>query len=223
MSPIGSFFRNKWVWLTLATDVAVIIFIMVNLAINAGKTSIIEFNIVPADSQILVNGKNYANGSYYITPGVYNIEISHDNLNTKNMTVDLEKQGVASITTFLHQGDNFSFYELKENYDSYLMLEEIASSGNNMTTDHDISAEKFISDFQKNYELYQTKLPVTYSEYDDDGKLAKYISVRSNNECVITLCLKAVIRDKDDVALVDSLLVDTGFNLEYFEIGYKIY
>lgn len=224
VTPIGNFFRNKWVRTVLVVDVIVIIVIATVAIYNSAKNSIINFTVTPIDSTITVNGDDsYHNGSFQFYPGSYEIVISHSGLDSKTFNIDLQSNSSAAITTFLAKNDSFDFYQLKDNYPSYLMLERIASSSDNQTTDHDTSAEEFIADFQRNYSLYSNELPVTYSEYDDSGKLSKYISVRENHNCIITLCLKAVVHSENDEALVNALLIGAGFNLEDFEIEYEIY
>ena len=230
MSPIRAFFRNKWVRLILVLDVAIIISIIVVLIINSTKQSIITFNVVPADSQISLNGKSgYSNGSYRLAPGVYDVEISHEGLDTKNFKVDLEKDDISTIITFLHQGDNFDFYTLRDNIGDYLSLAEIASAGYNQTTDQDISAEGFIDKINYNTKLYQEELPIDYTEYmrsENKDIMAYNIAIRraiDKSSCTKYLCIEAIMILTDDKNIVNSMLEDAGFNLEDFEIEYKIF
>ena len=230
VSPIRAFFRNKWVRLILVLDVAIIISIIVVLIINSTKQSIITFNVVPADSQISLNGKSgYSNGSYRLAPGVYDVEISHEGLDTKNFKVDLEKDDISTIITFLHQGDNFDFYTLRDNIGDYLSLAEIASAGYNQTTDQDISAEGFIDKINYNTKLYQEELPIDYTEYmrsENKDIMAYNIAIRraiDKSSCTKYLCIEAIMILTDDKNIVNSMLEDAGFNLEDFEIEYKIY
>lgn len=224
MTPIGNFFRNKWVRLILIIDILAIIGIIAIIIYNLTKNSIINFTIAPINATITVNGNsNYHNGSYQFHPGTYEVVISHDGLNSKTFTVELQDNSNATITTFLSEDNNFYFYRLKDNYSSYLMLERIAASSDNQTTDHDTSAEEFIADFRRNYNLYSTQLPATYSEYDDNNELVKYISVNKSDKCDVTLCIKALMNSESDRTLADSLLQGKGFNLEDFEIEYKVF
>lgn len=230
VSPIRAFFRNKWVRLILVLDVAIIISIIVVLIINSTKQSIITFNVVPADSQISLNGKSgYSNGSYRLAPGVYDVEISHEGLDTKNFKVDLEKDDISTIITFLHQGDNFDFYTLRDNIGDYLSLAEIASAGYNQTTDQDISAEGFIDKINYNTKLYQEELPIDYTEYmrsENKDIMAYNIAIRraiDKSSCTKYLCIEAIMILTDDKNIVNSMLEDAGFNLEDFEIEYKIF
>lgn len=236
VSPVGRFFRNKWVWLILAIDIAVVIFIIVISVNKAAETAIINFNIAPVDATITVNGKGgYENigqpiegdrnsdRSYSFKPGNYEIQISHPDLDTKTFNLNLEPNTNTTITTFLSKDNGFYFYTLKDNLGAFYRLAEIASAGDNQTTDHDTSAEAFITNFQEQYNLYTTELPVAYSEYNEKGELIKYVTVRAGAGCAITLCLEATIFDKNDKNIALKLLEEAGFNVEDFEIEYKIY
>lgn len=230
VSPIGSFFRNKWVRLILVIDVLSIIGIIAVIIYNSTKNSIINFTIAPIDATITVNGNSsYHNGSYSFHPGTYEVVISHDGLDSKTFTIELQDNSNAAITAFLAKDGNFDFYRLKDNYASYLMLERIAVSSDNQTTDHDTSAESFIADFQEDYNLYQTALPINYTEYTTSGErgtLVYDLTIRrpsDKSSCTKYLCIEAIMILTDDKNLVDSMLQERGFKLEDFEIEYKIY
>ena len=236
MSPIGSFFRNKWVRIILTVDILAIILIIAFSINKATQTAVLNFNIAPVDVTITVNGSgSYENtgqplendknsGRFYsFAPGTYEIQISHPDLDTKTFTIDLADNSSTTITTFLSKDGDFSFYTLKDNLSSFNRLASIASAGDNKTTDNDVSAESFITDFQRNYNLYSTQLPATYSEYDNNNELIKYISVNKSDKCNVTLCVKALMNSESDRTLADSLLQGKGFNLEDFEIEYKVF
>lgn len=230
VSPIKAFFRNKWVRLILVLDVIAIIFIVVLLINEARKTAVINFMIAPVDATISINGKDgYRNGgqAYSFAPGTYEVQIFHDNLDTKTFILDLEADHNVTVSAFLSNNGDFEFYELRDNFSSFEMLAKIASADNNQTIDQDTSAEAFIANFQKNYNLYSTELPVTYSEYDYDSYgrqfLSEYITIRENAECNFTLCLEAVISNEEEKNQVKDLLKNAGFNLEDFKIEYRTY
>lgn len=230
VSPIKAFFRNKWVRSILVLDLIAIIFIIALVISNATKTSAITFNVVPAESQILINGENYINGTYHITPGTYEVEISHPDLDTKIFTVDLEHSDIATITTFLHQGNDFNFYELKENLDSLFELTNIASAGYNQTTDQDTSAETFIADFQRNYDLYLTKLPIvdqTPSKYGIEyGVNYEYDTLTIQNgdslsECEKTICLYITDTSGEKEQFALSVIEKFGFDKNLYQVVYE--
>ena len=230
MSIIGNFFRNKWVRLTLILDLIVIIAIITIAIIQNNKSSVITFNITPIDAEISINGKKgYENGAYSFAPGTYEIKISHDSLEPKTFTIDLAPHYVSTISTFLAGPDNnFEFYELKDNYESYQLLEKIASADNNTTTDKDTSAEDFITEYQEHYTLWQNKLPFHYSDYqetDEGTELTKSITIKPgyDDACKRTLCIKVMMAHTDDKGFIEEILTDQKFNLESYDIIYENY
>lgn len=227
ISPVRAFLRNKWVRAILIIDVFAIIAVVGFIIWNATKTAIINFNVAPVDAKIQIDGRGeYYNGSYQVHPGTHEITISHDGLTTKTFTIDLQSGYNTTLAAFLKgEGDNFDFYTLKDNYSSFEKLAEIASNSNNITTDHDTSAQQFITDFQQNYQLYQSILPTEiYNYQEDDGMYTttQYIVISANNslECQKTLCIEAKMIISDDQNFIQNLLQERGFNLNYCEVTY---
>lgn len=228
LSPIQVFFHNKWVRLIIIVDIIALITLIIILIWQTTKVSTINLDVTPLDSRISINGNhNYQNGQYSLTPGSYEITISHDNMTPKTFTVDIAPQTVVSVTTFLSDPDHtYDFYKQRTNYSSYQKLAEIASAENNLTTDHDTSAADFINKFQADYAAFSTKLPIEYREsegYGSDRSLSKNITLKAKYDCQLTLCIQALVVGTDDKAFINSLLQEKGFNLEDFEIEYKFY
>ena len=227
VSPVRQFLRHKWARLGLFIFIIVIVGIAIFL-INTAKTASLILSVAPVDASIQLNGQgNYANGVHQIQPGTYEVAISHDGLNPKTFTVDLESGHVTMVIAFLSDNGNFDFYALKDNYISFQKLAEIASQDNNTTTDQDVSAEQFIQDFQQNYQLYQTALPADIYEYQENNGLyttTQYIAIeadKNNNACQKTLCIKAKIVISNDTDSVINFLQDKGFNLKLIEVEYE--
>lgn len=230
ISLVKAFFAKKWVRLGLVIDVVAILVLIGVLIWQATKVSTITFNIAPVDATISVNGKTgFTNGTYSITPGTYEIKISHDNLESKTFTIDIAPRHAVTLSAFLSDADQtFGFYELKENYASFLKLAEIASADNNTTNDYDTSAEDFIETFQNNYSIWQKKLPVHFTDYQETEtgrKLVKDITIKTNydEECKKTLCIKALMAFTDDKEFVNQMLKDQGFDLDHYEVVYEIF
>lgn len=232
-SAFRQFLRNKWVRLILIIDAVAIIAIIGVIIWNTTKTATINFSIAPVDAKIQIDGQGeYYNGSYQVHPGNHTITISHDGLISKTFTMDLKSGYDTTLTTFLKgEGDNFDFYTLRDNYESFQKLSKIASAGNNLTTDEDPSASDFIQNFERNYELYQTILPINYSNQIEtilpDGS-PWYVTTRafniersSSSECQKTLCLKAVISILDDNNFISEILQEKGFELNFCEVKYE--
>ncbi|MBR3137858.1 hypothetical protein IKG41_00730 [Candidatus Saccharibacteria bacterium] len=233
VSPLKAFFRKKWVRLVLILDVVAIIAVIVIVIINSTRVSTLVLNITPIDATISVNGDtHYENGAYAITPGTYEIIISHDGLQPKTFSVDIAPRYVSTISTFLSDDNsNYEFYKLKENYLSLQKLIEIASENHNTTTDHDSSAADFIKKYQNKLNIIQNVLPIKYSEYEENSssqsgeKLSKDITIRigSTNKCKTSLCIEALMLFTRDKKNVEDLLVKKGIEYKDYEIVYTIY
>ena len=228
LSPAQIFFRNKWVRLIIAIDIIALIVLGLVLIWQTTKVSTVNFDITPLDSKISVNGNHsYQNGQYSLTPGSYEITISHESMTPKTFTVNIAPDTIVSVTTFLSDQDQtYDYYKLREHYMDYEKLAQIASSANNLTTDQDISAESFIAKFQKDYTDFSTKLPIEYREsegYGQDLSIQKNITLKAKYDCNYTLCVQALVVGTDDESFIKSLLTDKGFNTEDFEIEYKFY
>ena len=108
------------------------------------------------------------------------------------------------------------------------MLERIASSSDNQTTDKDISAERFIEAFQKARRLIQQELPIVYNTYEEIMQpsplyvTTKNITVVSTDDdtCQRALCLKVTIW-VGDREFADGLLEEKGFDLSQYEVIYE--
>ena len=229
ISPVKAFFRNKWVKLILVINVLAIIAVIGVIVFNVTKTVVINFDVAPVDAKIQIDGfGNYSSGSYNIHPGNHEITISHDGLITKTFTMDLQSGHDATLIAFLSgENNNFEFYELRDNYDSFQQLAAIASEGKNTTTDQDTSAAEFITHFKHAYDLWQNNLPIEYSNYEntEDGytKLTVGVTIKKNyDDCQKYLCIKAVIKGADK-NYADQLLIDKGFDLEDYEVIYKLF
>ena len=228
LSLVQIFFRNKWVRLILIIDVVILLIFIIALAWQTTKTSTINLNIVPFDSTISINGKSgYNNGEYSITPGTYEVAISHDGLESKTLTIDIPPKHVVSVTTFLSDADKtFGYYKLRENLGSFNHLAAIASTDNNITTDQDLSAEQFIRQFQEDYSIFTTKLPIDYQEssgYGQDLTITKNITIEANQNCKSTLCIKALVVGTQDQEYINNILRNNDINPEDYEIEYKFY
>lgn len=227
-SPIKSFFRNKIVIGFIVVDVLAAIVLAVLFILDSFKTSIISFNVAPDDVEIFINGTGgYENDSYRIAPGDYEIKITREGLDSKKINIHINGDSLVSFATYLSKDGDFSFYQEKGNYSSFLRLADMASADNNITIDHDKTAEEFIEKYQQEYDLYISVFPIQYYEYDveGDGTLKKSITIVNDysEECRLTLCLKATMIGESDRSFVRELLTKKGIKVEDYEIRYQNY
>ena len=228
-SPIKTFFRNKIVLFILVLDFCFVVSIIVLKVMMSDGSSIINLNIVPTSASISINGQSgYSNGEYRFAPGDYVIVASYDGMNTKTINVKLDSDSIVNASTFLSSGKDFDYYKLKKNYSDFLALSGIAAKGSNTTIDDDHSAEEFIAEFKKAYNLYMKELPIEYFENAEiEGKITKTkeitIRINKDEECKKTLCLKVLMLNTKDEGFANSLLTEKGFKLEDYEIYYEFF
>ncbi|MBR3256087.1 hypothetical protein IKG10_00205 [Candidatus Saccharibacteria bacterium] len=227
---VNTILKNKWVRLALIINAIIIVIIVIIAIDNAQKTATLMINLAPADAKVSLGGQDYMSGAYQIKPGEYSITISRDGLTPKEFTINVEGDSVTNLVTFLSNNGNLDYYTLKGNYGSFYTLSQIAAVDNNITTDQDKTAEEFIAKYQKAYNLYQTALPINFTEYEslEHGRsLATDITIkRTEEDCTKTLCIQVLALTSDGVdgkALANELLTSNGFNLEDYEIKYKTY
>ncbi len=233
-SRLKEFLHKRWVKAVLIVDVLVIIAVIGVLIWNATKTATVNFSVAPIDAKITLNGQgDYQNGTYKLHPGNYEATISRDGLEAKTFNLELKSGYVTTLAAFL-TGENGSleFYELKDNIASYQKLTEIASAGNNQTTDHDTSAEGFIEKFSEKNAVLQSFTTIHHSEYELDpespsGQSMKFdITIRNgkqSDQCKTSTCFEALMVLTDDKTLVKNLLQEKGIEADDYEIVYKTY
>lgn len=226
-SPLKEFFHNKYILAFLAIDLIAII-ALVGVFINRStRVSTINFNVVPADAIISVNGdKHYKNGQYDITPGTYKVEISHDGLETKTISVDIDTHNYVTVTVFLADSDkNFDYYTLNSNYEAYKKLKTIASAENNITTDKDTSAQDFIAKYDRTISIFN-ELPIkgyVYTEPSVNTSTGGFAieSGRNKKECEKSACLLVKYYGKDYENEVTKKIKEAGYNPEDYQIIYE--
>ncbi len=225
---LKAFFRNKWIRAILVANiiaVAVVVFLTVR---QSAKTSTIDFNIVPINSTISVNGDtHYSNGQYSIEPGNYEIVISREGLESKSLSINIEPKHFVSVVTFLSDADkNFDYYKLKENYESYQQLKTIASADSNKTTDGDTSAQEFITKFERILSIKE-KLPIKAFLYKDPnlGTSSAGFSIKDGFGvgCEKIACLLVSYYGKDYEDEVAKKIKEAGYNPDDYELIYKRY
>lgn len=229
ISPLREFFHSKYVWIFLAVDVIAIILVAVIIANQVSKVSIINFNIAPVDATISVNGDtHYKNGQYDVKPGKYEISISHEGLETKTISIDLAARDYANVATFLKQSnDNFEFYELMENNQSYRKLKEIASEEDNITIDKDTSAQKFIANFEQKMSIMNA-LPIKGYVYADptvNMSTGGFVieNGQSRKECKKSTCLVVRYHGKDYEGEVIKQIKKAGYDPNDYQLVYERY
>lgn len=229
ISPLREFFQNKYVLIFIVIDIIAII-ALVGVFINrASKTSSIYFNVAPVDATISVNGDtHYSNGQFDITPGKYNVKISHDGLETKEFTVNIGSKDYTSVVTFLADtSHSFDFYRLKDNYESFRKLKDIASADSNTTTDKDTSAQEFIAKYDRIMSIVNV-LPIKGYVYTDPSVNMSTGGFTIKNglykkQCEQSACLIVQHYGKDYESEVIRKIKAAGYNPDDYQLIYERY
>jgi len=227
-SPLREFFHNKYIWIFWVIDIIAIITIVIAIIQQSTKVSKIYFDITPIDAKISVNGnEHYSNGQHDIAPGKYTIDISHDGLKTKTLSIDVEAHSYTNITTFLNDTDNsFDFYRQRNNYNSFLRLKDIASAENNTTTDKDTSAQDFIANYTQILSIADI-LPLNEYLYSEPGGGStggfSIENGQNRKECTLSACLLVRYYGKDYESAVIDKIKEANYDPNDYQIIYKRY
>lgn len=229
VSLLRLFFRQKWVKIILCLNIAIVLVIIGIVVYNSFKTVTILFEVTPLDATISVNGNaGYSNGSYKLMPGTYRITISHDELDSKSFDLELPSNTSTMLLTYLSadNGNDFSFYEKKDNYNSAVKLIDIALRDGESTYDHDTSARQFAGEYKSMIDAFNNELPIIESLHESPeqgGRLLSTISIQENDSCVKYLCVSVSSFGYSDVKKeVNTLLEEAGFRYPgYLEIKYE--
>ena len=226
---LKAFFQSNRIRAILVLDIIAILIIVFIFARQSSKASIVSFNIAPIDAKISVNGDtHYRNGQYYISPGKYKVTVSHDGLEPKSITVNIESRDFASVNLFLAGTDNnFEFYKQRTSYDSYKKLKTIASAGTNVTTDNDTTAQEFIANYDKVLSI-SDQLPIKGYVHADPNINASSagFAIRSgldDKECNTSSCLVVKFYGSGFENEVRNKIQNAGYNPDDYQIIYRRY
>jgi len=223
VAPIRAFLAKKWVKAVLVLDVVLIVGLVIFGVVQSGRNAIIDFEVTPLDVEISLNGKGgYENGEYKVFPGEYQVRITHEGLEPKELTVTVGANEYVTVATFLKGEDGgFSYYELMDNYSDYESLRAMAAKGDNRTYDGDTSAEGFLEDFERAYEIFEEDFVGVAMPYEDGMGDWSVWSGDTTGRCEKTLCLYVVDLPDDKKNELKAMIEGKGYKLEDYQVIYK--
>lgn len=189
----------------IAIIAVVFIFIQQN-----SKSATLDILVTPADVTIKINNKVYENNnSYDLKPGIYNVEISMEDMVTKTETLEIKSNSFTRLYTYLLDNNN-SFNYYKTHLQDFYSLKQIASQ-------NDQPAQEFITWADHAYSITE-KLPLEYYERTNNP-IAVYID-QSQYYCEEIVCLSAYTSGNQNHTnqIVKNLIQNAGFNLEDYDI-----
>ena len=224
-SVAGRFLRSKLAKVVFLFDALLLVAFLLFSFFRGSKNVEIMINVAPVDAKILINGRQVSNNeSYFYTPGKYDVVISRDGLQEKSFSIEAKAYDAVNMSVFLKDED-FSFYSMRDNVQSFYKLREIASGESNRLYDNDKSAEAFIKKTWHAYSLVMDVLPITETYYKDgtaEYKGEVTIKAAVSGDCKKLLCLEVISSHVNNTkGVAKNILTDKGYNIEDYDIAYK--
>ena len=208
MQPLGLAFRTFRK--TVAKVVIILIIIGALLFIKINQPATLAIYVVPSSSTVKIGQETYQNGTYKVPPGNFIATISHDELETKEIAVELKSGQETKLETYL-VGPNQNFDWYTKNPDDLNMLASIK----------DAAVEAFLQE-NNSYATLERKLPYTYEEYSKDyNKHTWFIIKKTPGENCDYFCLTIDDKTGGNYDLAISELTKLGFNVDKCKIIYE--
>lgn len=191
---------------------AVIIFVaLVILSIVIIRpVATLDILVAPTSAQVMINGKEYSNGTYTLSPGEITAVISKDGFEGKEIKLELIQGETAQLYTYLLPADG--------SYDWYLDHEEDMMV---LNTIGDARAIEESASYKKKYPAIEA-LPIIYAKYDENWDYTEFrIDGGDFDECEEDFCLKITDTTGGNYEFALSLIREKGFNPDDFEIIYE--
>ncbi len=183
--------------------------ILVITALNLHDTTEVDIRVTPASSEIIINGKNYQNGTYRIPTGELAVEIHKDGFETYRATVK-NNSDQTKIYVILAQSDGSTSWYDSHNDDAILMSQI-----------GDYYAEKTANKYLSDHPITE-KLPIIYANYDENYDYTEFrIDGGDFDECQNDFCLKITDVTGGNYDLAKEKIKDSGYNPDDYEIIYE--
>lgn len=188
--------------------ITIITVILAAIAIHLTSTSEIELLIAPSSATVLIDNKEYHNGTFRIPSGEHTISISKDGFSTKEYTFNTST--TSKIYDYIVESDNSYNWYLTHQEDS-LLLTQIG----------DYLSDQTATAIQEKYPILNS-LPIIYANYDEEYNYTEYrIDGGSFDDCNSEFCLKITDSTGGNYNSAIQKIKDAGFNPEDFEILYE--
>jgi len=89
--------------------------------ITKDDTATLEILVTPSDSKILINNKQYINGTYKIKPGKYSVNISKNDFTSYSGNITTEKDKTTKLYQAIFQSDGSYSWYISHNKDDILL------------------------------------------------------------------------------------------------------
>lgn len=189
----------------VAIDIILVLVLILLNVIKSSKNAILDILVTPTDATVLVDGRQYNNGSYKFFPGPVEIQIKKDGFTTKTLSLNLAANHTAKLYTYLLTEDGSLEYYSTHSEDLYVLKQVSDSSITNYVS------KLSIKDI----------LPYKYAVTDASGKLIRFFIDVDTKDCPSSFCLQAVnYRNSSKEFIQQTFLEKTGYNLNDYETYY---
>ncbi|MBR3164404.1 hypothetical protein IKF15_03870 [Candidatus Saccharibacteria bacterium] len=215
-SPIQNWFARNKRRLILTLVIAAIsisaIFIAIFI-IKTLKSSELLIVVAPTSAKVKINGKTYQNGNYKFFPGKIVAEISHDELETKTVELELKANETHTLQAYLVGKDNdFSYY--KKSSEDFELLKLVG----------DKNVAPFVNKWQKDLTLRDI-LPIYNTRYEHGQRVIIQLQdASSSKKCTEMFCILArsgFSKDSETFDETNRVLKEEGYDIYDYQILYE--
>ena len=196
--------------LTFAILIVLIILVASGLFFATRKSATLEILVAPTSARIVINDKDYQNGTYKFEPGNMVATISKAGFTTKTVNFVLNEHQVTKLYVYLlEEGGGYDWY--LEHAEDAKILSKIGD------TEADYKSEQY----RKKYPV-STVLPIVYANYDKEWNYTEYrIDGGQFDGCKTDFCIKITDVTGGNYENAIEQIENKGYSLDDYQILYE--
>lgn len=203
--------RKRIMMALICGGAVILLLVLIFLSIIMSKpTAMLDILVAPTTAKVVVDGKEYKNGTYKFEPGEVKVVISKDGFVSQEVNLELREGETAKLYTYLLPVDgDFSWYLSHE--EDMMLLNTIG----------DAIAHEEGSVYAAENPIIEV-LPIIFAEYDANWNYTEFrIDGGKFDECNNPFCLKITDATGGNYEMALGLIREKGFNPDDFEIIYE--
>ena len=189
---------------------AILLVSLIYVILDSKRTAKLEILVAPLSAKILVDNKEYTNGTYEFEPGEVKIIISKDGFSSKEMNVELKANETVKLYTYLLPLDGTLDWYLNHEEDQMVL-----------NTIGDAKASEDSKIYRAENPVVEI-LPIIYANYDENWNYTEFrVDGGEFDECDEDFCLKITDTTGGNYDFALSLVREKGFEPNDYEIIYE--